>query len=86
MCHPTNISFGEKLESIQGNAALAIIGAIKATSQEKLYKELGLKSLKLSRKLLRLCSFYKIRTTSLSVYPFRLIPRTTHSLPKKNFL
>ena len=34
------------MESIQYNAALAITGAIRGTSREKLYQELGLDSLK----------------------------------------
>ena len=36
---PTNDSFCKNLESAQYNAALAITGAIKGTSQGKLYKE-----------------------------------------------
>ena len=43
---PYNESINSKLESIQYNAALAITGAIKGTSRSKLYKELGLESLK----------------------------------------
>ena len=35
---PTNDSFVKKLESVQYNAALAITGAIKGTSQVKPYK------------------------------------------------
>ena len=35
-------SFQKKLETIQYNAALAITGAIKGTSREKVYSELGL--------------------------------------------
>ena len=35
-----------KIESIQCNVALAIIGAIRETSSGKLYQELGLESLK----------------------------------------
>ena len=38
-------SFHQKLESIQYNATLAITGAIRGTSREKLYQELGLESL-----------------------------------------
>ena len=38
-------SFHQRLESIQYNAALAITGAIKGTSKEKLYQELGFESL-----------------------------------------
>ena len=40
-----NNSFHQKLESIQYNAALAITGAIKVPSREKLYQELSLESL-----------------------------------------
>ena len=43
---PYNESINSKLESIQCNAALAITGALKGTSRSKLYKELGLESLK----------------------------------------
>ena len=53
---PTNDSLCKKLESVQYNAALAITGAIKGTSRVKLYKELGLDSLKLRRKLRHLCT------------------------------
>ena len=44
-----NASFHRKLESIQYNAALAITGAIRGTSKEKLYQELGVESLKQRR-------------------------------------
>ena len=44
-----NSSFHQKLESIQYNACLAITGAIKGTSREKLYQELGLETLQLRR-------------------------------------
>ena len=40
-----NISFHQRLESLQYNAALAITGATRGTSKEKLYNELGLESL-----------------------------------------
>ena len=40
-----NISFHQKVKSIQYNAILAITGAIRRTSREKLYHELGFKSL-----------------------------------------
>ena len=39
-----NLSFHQKLESIQYNAALALTGAIRGSSREKLYQELGLES------------------------------------------
>ena len=44
-----NKSFHQKLELLQYNACLAITGAIRGTSREKLYEELGLESLQLRR-------------------------------------
>ena len=43
---PNNSRLSDKIESVQYNAALAITGAIRGTSKEKLYQELGLESLK----------------------------------------
>ena len=40
-----NVSFQQKVESIQYNAAVAIMEAICGTSKEKLFEELGLESL-----------------------------------------
>ena len=42
-----NLSFHQKLESIQYNAALALTGAIRGSSREKFYQELSLESLQL---------------------------------------
>ena len=53
----TMILFIKKLESIQYDAALAITGAIRGTSSEKLYQGLGLKSLQQRRWYLKLCTF-----------------------------
>ena len=44
-----NESFSHKIEIIQCNAPIAIFGAIRGTSQLKLYGYLGLKSLKFRR-------------------------------------
>ena len=49
---PINKSFCDKLESLQYNAALAITEAIRGTSKEKLYKELGFEYLN-SRRCLK---------------------------------
>ena len=38
-------SFHQKLESIKWNAALAVTGAIRGTSKETFFQELGLESL-----------------------------------------
>ena len=58
---PNNESFCTKIERIQYNAVLAITGAIRGTSQIKLYKELGLESLRFRRWFRRLCTFSKIK-------------------------
>ena len=44
-----NSTFHEKLESLQYSACLAITGAIRKTSLEKLFQELGLEFPKLRR-------------------------------------
>ena len=74
----TTDSFFNKLESVQYNTALT--GAVKGTSRVHFYKELGLESLKLRRKLRCLCTFYKITTTGLPSYLFSLIPNTVYTL------
>ena len=51
-----NESFHAKLESLQYNTTLAITGAIRGSSTEKIYEELGLESLK-SRHWYRKMSF-----------------------------
>ena len=53
-----NSAFHDKLESIQYNACLAITGAIRGTSTEKIYQELGLESLKSRRWFRKLRHFY----------------------------
>ena len=42
-----NEKFHQKLDSVQCSACLALSGAIRGSSREKLYHELGLKSLQL---------------------------------------
>ena len=55
-----NESFHQRIESRQYNTAIAINGAIRGTSSEKLYQELGLESLRSRRWLRKLCLSYKI--------------------------
>ena len=58
---------------MQYNAALAITGAIKGTSQTKLYKELGLQTLKFSRHWLRrFCNLLKTKISGLPKYLLKL--------------
>ena len=40
-----NSTFNQEMESIQYNAVLAVTGAIRGPSREKVYEELGLESL-----------------------------------------
>ena len=54
---PENQLFSVKIESVQYNASLTITGAIRETSQEKLYQKLGLESLWSRRWLRRMCYF-----------------------------
>ena len=68
-----NESFHKNLQSIQYNAAIAITGAIRGTSSEKLFQELGLESLKSRRWLRKLCLFYKIFHEKSPSYLFQLI-------------
>ena len=69
-----NSAFHDKLESIQYNACLGITGAIRGTSTEKIYQELGLESLKSRRWFRKLCHFYKIFNDKSPSYFFNLIP------------
>ena len=52
-----NVSFQQKVESIQYNAAVAITGAISGTSTEKLFEKLDLKSLQDRRWYRKICCF-----------------------------
>ena len=69
-----NETFHQKLESIQYYACLALSGAIRGSSKEKLYHELGLESLQCRRWYRKLCLFYKIFKENKPVYLFSLIP------------
>ena len=64
--NPCNEIFCSKIESVQYNAALAITCAIRGTSREKLYHELGFEHLTDRRYCRRLCSFYKINNNYVS--------------------
>ena len=54
-----NPSFHQKLDSIQYNATLAIMGAVRGTSKEN-YTELGLQTLEKRRWCRKLCCFFKM--------------------------
>ena len=75
-----NESFSSKIESGQYNSSLVITGAIRGTSQEKLYQELSLESLKSRRWLRCMCYIYKLNKTQKQLYVFSLVPPKLHSL------
>ena len=57
---PYNLNLCSKIETCQYNAALAITGAIRGSSNGRLYQELGLWYLSSRRCLRKLCTFYRI--------------------------
>ena len=81
---PENESFCKKIESVQYNAALAITASIQATSREKVYKELGLETLKSRRWLKKLCCFYKIKNNGIPSYLAKLITSESHLYNTRN--
>ena len=65
---PLTESFKDKLEMVQYNAALVITGAIKGTSRDRIYRELGLESLAERRWSRKIFLFHKIINGLLPVY------------------
>ena len=63
-----NDSFRANLESYQYKAALAMTGAIKGSSTERLYQELGIEHLRSRRWFRKLCLFHKIIKTISPVF------------------
>ena len=82
--NPFNLSFVNKLESIQYKhggiippwykATLAITGCFRSTSRDKLYQELGLESLSDRRWARRLSFLYKILNGLATPYLYNLVP------------
>ena len=79
-----NETFHQKLESIQHNACLALSGAIRGSSRENIYHELGLESLHRRRWYRKLCLFYKIFKENKPVYLFNLIPTKNSNYNTRN--
>ena len=79
-----NESFQNKLESIENNAALAITGAIRGSSREKLYQELRLESLKSRRWYRKLCLFSKLKKNKHPSYLFDIIPKVLSTRTTRN--
>ena len=68
-----NSILSDKIKSVQYNAVLAITGAIRGTSKERLYQQLGLESLSNRRWLRRMSYLYKIISTKSPPYLYQLI-------------
>ena len=66
-------------ECVQYTEALVITSAIKGTSQAKLYKYLGLETLKFRQWCRRLCMLYKVMMSGLPLYLSKYIPKGNHS-------
>ena len=78
----------QSLESLQYSAGIWITGAIKGTSSEKRFQELGLEIQKSRRWLRKLCLFYKLIKEQSPAYLFQLIPEnkvlyTTRTVQKR---
>ena len=68
--------FHQNIGSIQCNAALAITGAIRGTSRQKLYQELDIKDAAIERRWCRkLCCLFKIINKQPPSYLFQLAPQ-----------
>ena len=82
---PENKSLCKKIELVQYNPALAITGTIQGTSREKVYKELGLETLKSRRWLKKFCCFYnKIKNNGIPSYLAKLSPSESHLFNTQN--
>ena len=75
----SNALFSKKIESVQYNATLAIMGAIKGSSRETLYQGLGLEHLYQRRWARRLCLLYKGFSTGKPSYIYDLQPSVRSS-------
>ena len=69
-----NTWFHWNIESTQYNVALAIRGALRGTSREKLYQELGFESLQQRCWWRKLCCLFKIIINQSSRYLFQWVP------------
>ena len=68
-----------KIDSVQYNAALAIAGAIKDSSSDRLYQELGLEYPHQRRWMRRLCLPYKFFLTKQPWHTHSLLPQMRNS-------
>ena len=81
---PQNESFCEKLESVQYKVVLAITGAIKASSREKIYQQLGFESLKSRRWYKRLSCMFNLMNDKAPYYLKNIVPKCHQSTRLRN--
>ena len=72
------------MESIQHNAAIAITSAIRRTSKEKIYQELGFESRQQRHWYRKLCCLFKIIKNRSPSYLFQLVPSNSRYLTRKS--
>ena len=70
-----HLHFTQKLEQTQYSAALAVTGAWRGTSRQKLYNELGWETLYHRRWYRRLCHFYSLCKSKAPAYLYSEIPQ-----------
>ena len=70
---PNNLNLCNKIETFQFNIALAITGAIRNSSKERLHQELGFEYLSSRRWLRKLCTFYRIARNKSPDYHYKYI-------------
>ena len=68
-----NLNLCDKIETCQYNAALAITGAIRGSSKERLYPELGFEYLSSRKYVRKLCTFCKIVRNKSPGYLYKYI-------------
>ena len=85
MTSPIMIPFVSMIESFQYNAALARTGAIKGSSRERLYQELGLESLSDRRWYRRLVYFFNIISCHSPVYLHSLTKQQSYDIIFRTF-
>ena len=78
------LRFIKNIESVQYNAALAITGAIRGTSKEQIYQELGFESLQQRQWYRKLCYLFKIITNRSPSCLFQLVPLSTSRYLTRN--
>ena len=78
------VSFQQKIEFVQDTTELASTGAIRGTSKEKHYHELGLETLEKRKWYRKLYCFYKISRHQSPKYLFNIIPTSIRPYSTRN--